>query len=95
MLALNIGNYAMQLSEYKDMYEKGKLLIIDFNELVNDTKKCLERICKKIDIDINDLPPNNKKSIPNKTRDYVTSFSAGGILNSFSSVMSGKKNSSS
>ena len=70
-IALNIGNYAMQLIEYKDIYEKGNLLILDFNELINDTNKCLEKIFKKLNIDINQLPINNYGLISNKTKDLV------------------------
>ncbi len=82
-LALNIGNYAMQLNGYKNIHNKGKLLIVDFNEMIKDPKKCLKKICKKIDIDINELPKTNHKLIINKTEDYVSKFSNNLIFKSF------------
>lgn len=70
-LALNIGNYAMQLIEYKDMYKKGRLIIVDFNELINDTKKCLEKICRKIDIEFDEFSFKNLNIERNETNEVV------------------------
>lgn len=70
-LSLDIGNYAMQLFGYKDMFAKGKLLIIDFNDLINNPKKSLELICENIKIDFHDLPQFNLKEISNKTSSYM------------------------
>ena len=50
---LNIGNYAMQLFGYKEIWKNEKLLIIDFNNLIKNTKKTIEEICNKLKLDIN------------------------------------------
>ena len=55
---INIGNYAMQLFGYKKIWENNRLLIIDFNELLNNTTKILGEIFEKLDLDINLLPKN-------------------------------------
>ena len=68
--ALTTGNYAMQLFGYKEMFEKGKLLIIDFNDLINNPKKILKMICAKLAIEFDDLPEVNLNKISNKTSSY-------------------------
>ena len=71
--ALDTGNYAMQLFGYKNMFEKGKLLIIDFNDLINNPKKTLKVICEKIEIEFHDLPQVNLNKTSNKTSSYKIS----------------------
>ena len=42
----------------KKIWENNRLLIIDFNELLNNTTKILGEIFEKLDLDINLLPKN-------------------------------------
>lgn len=64
---LNIGNYAMQLFEYKEIFKKGKLLIIDFNDLITNTKKVLELVCSNINIEAEYFSEPTRNIISNKT----------------------------
>ena len=42
--------------------------IIDFNNLVKNTNKILEKICNKLKLDMDLLPQQEFKKISNKTR---------------------------
>ena len=69
--ALDIGNYAMQLAGFRNTFEEGKLLIIDFNVFIKNPQKILKLICKKIEIEFDVLQQVYPKEISNKTLDNV------------------------